>query len=223
MTSTIPSHHPASAIALALGMSKNGVRKALADVPPTGTALTGNGGGIIAQAWCVVVLPARWQTQLAATTQRRGFRDAAHLLSEPPPRWSPPVPLAELSQAALDKAAQLQRALRPLLERTRDPAMSEAEFEQRGVDAYRRERRHVNSGRHWRRIFKRTVARDGGAEDWTRLEIFLDENAGHRAPVAPAAATMDFHDLSLLLAAFKNPARPTPGEVDCLWLRAFEL
>lgn len=218
-------HYPASAIAAALGLSKRAVLCALADFPPTGTARTGNGGGIIAQAWCPASLPAPWQTQLADAARTRGFRDAAHLLSEPSPRWSPPVPLAEVSQASLDKAARLQRALRPMLERGHDPALSEAEFEARAVDAYRREFGHVISARHWRRLFKRTIERAGGAEDWTRLEIFLDENAGRRrAPAAAAAtATMDFHDLSLLLAAFKNPARPTPGEVDCLWLRAFEL
>ena len=136
-------------------------------------------------------------------------------------RWQPAVPLAELSAAAVEKAGRLQRALRPVLERLNDLTGTEAEFEQAGVEHYRREVGHVISTRHWRRLLHRTCARDNGAEDWSRLEIYLDERPARR-PAASAKVALVHHELTQVIAAFKNPAQPTPQESEYLWLRALE-
>jgi hypothetical protein len=64
------------------------------------------------------------------------------------------------------------------------------------------------------------LERDGGAEDWDRLEIYLDDR-----PVAAAKdATRDFKfgGLELALAAVTNPLDPTDLERAFIWQKAFE-
>ncbi len=65
------------------------------------------------------------------------------------------------------------------------------------------------------------MCRDGGAEDWSRLEIYLDKAPAAVRPVAPTDGIAR-HPLILVIAAFKNPAEPTAVEIDYLWLRALE-
>lgn len=214
---SLPPSFTAAQYAAALGISKRAILNALRHTPATSE---GFANGQRAQLWSLASLPDRLRDELDAAARQRGCRNAAHFLAEPPEVWKPAVPLARLPAEAVDKAARLQRALRPLLERMHD--LSEAEFSALGVEHYRREIGHVISARHWRRLFKRTCARDNGAEDWSRLEIYLDEALVRRS-ATPAPVTLDHHELTLVIAAFNNPAQPTPQEIECLWLRALEL
>lgn len=223
MTTNIPSHHhTASAIAKALGFATpRAVYAMLSGIAPTGTARVGAGGGNVAQAWCIAALPASYREQLADAARKGGYRTVDDLISAPPRRWEPRVPLALASGKATDKALKMQRALRPMLERQHDTSLGEQEFDAQGVEHYRREFGHKISATHWRRLFARTIERDHGAEDWTRIEIFLAENAGARPPV-PAAPANVHQPLALVIGTFKNPTQPTPDEVQLLWLRIME-
>jgi hypothetical protein len=185
MTTNIPSHHPASAIAKALGLSKRAVLSALEGLAPTGQARTGTGGCILAPAWSVDVLPLRYRERLEQIRGERRYLSVDALLAAPPPRWQSPVPLAQVPAPALAKAARLQRALRPFLERQHESA---EDFTAQGVEQYRREAGHAITADHWHRLFKRTVARDGGAADWSRLEIFLPAHVTPRPASAGASA-----------------------------------
>jgi hypothetical protein len=66
--------------------------------------------------------------------------------------------------------------------------------------------------------------RDGDAENWGRLEIYLDESPARRSelkklsPFIPAA----LRPLRELISSFENPSAPTELEKDCLWIYAFE-
>ncbi len=142
-------------------------------------------------------------------------------------RWSPPLPLAEIDAGCIEAAARLQRALRPSLER-RPPKWigTVGEFEQAGLADYQRELGHRISDRHFRRLICRTLERDGGAEDFARVELFLDEHPKRRAgtgAVFSSAAQSDFRELHELIASFRTPAEPSAHEEALLWLRAIEL
>ena len=52
--------------------------------------------------------------------------------------WEPPLPLGQVAQPALDKAAQLQRALLPSLLGQHHPGLTGQEFLRRGLEDYRR-------------------------------------------------------------------------------------
>jgi hypothetical protein len=132
--------------------------------------------------------------------------------------------LHDLADEAIERASLLQRAFAPTLARLDDDGLTSAELERLGVEDYRRAFGHGISTRHWRRLFRRTLERDGGAENWGRLEIYLDESPARRPEFkqrvhfVPAA----FRPLQELIASFENPAAPTNLEKDCLWIYAFE-
>ncbi|MDQ3314792.1 MAG: hypothetical protein M3505_09240, partial [Verrucomicrobiota bacterium] len=102
--------------------------------------------------------------------------------------------------------------------------LNEAEFEQLGANDYRAVIGHSISTRHWRRLFRRTVDRDAGAENWSRLEIYLDESPGRKTEGTKglAASQAAFRQLHDVIAAFKKPAVPSNQEKDYLWTYAFE-
>jgi hypothetical protein len=104
----------------------------------------------------------------------------------------------------------------------RPGSLSAQEFERRGLNDYAAEFGERISDRRWRAIFKRTLERDGGREDWDRLEIYLDEGL-RRAPLVTAvAAPVEFPLIDAALALVADKAAPTWREIDLLWHAAFE-
>jgi hypothetical protein len=106
----------------------------------------------------------------------------------------------------------------------KDVDLRRAEFERLGVEEYRRIFGHAISVRHWRRLFKRTTDRDGGAKNWDRLEIYLDESPARRPELRKRAYFVpgNLQPLQQLISSFTNPAEPTDLEKVCLWIYAFE-
>ncbi len=207
-------------IASALRRSKRSVLGSLERGPFTRAKVV---SGNQTRAWSINQLPNCILTSLENIAARRKLSVDA-LLSSPPSRWFPPRSLSEISKQAIERASLLQRALAPALTRFLDPALSAAEFERLGVEEYRRTFGHRISARHWRRLFRRTLDRDGGAENWGRLEIYLDESPARkpelRKPVSYTPSALK--PLQELISSFANPAEPTELEKDCLWIYAFE-
>ena len=117
----------------------------------------------------------------------------------------------------------LQRALAPFLKASSNHQFqTRADFETAGVEEYRRVFGHKVTSRHWRRLFRRTLERDGGAQNWMRLQIYLDESPARRVKTLVPFAGIALRPLQELIAAFKNPSTPTDLEMDCLWVYAFE-
>lgn len=211
----------AAQIATALQKSKRTVLKALEQIAPAGTVTR---GGNDAKAWAFAQLPKLLQDQLEAEAARRGYRSHESILAMPPTLWQPPLRWADLAIECQERAAALQRALEPLLAKINDLSASEADFTRQGVEHYRRIFGHAISGRYWRKLWTRTLARDGGAEDWQRTEIFLDDalTPHCRAKAANGQAEMEAHELGRLLKQFSNPQAPTQAEIEMLWTYAFE-
>jgi hypothetical protein len=118
----------------------------------------------------------------------------------------------------------LKRALAPVFARLNDADLTSEEFERLGVEDYRHAFGHSISTRHWRRLLKRTLNRDGGAENWGRLEIYLDESPARRPELRKPTTFIRaaFRPLQELVSSFGNPACPTELERTCLWIYAFE-
>jgi len=207
-------------IAATLQRPKRGVLEALRRIPGTGTKII---CGNQTRAWSKDALPHNILTALEDAASRRKTSVEA-LLASRVPIWRPRYSLSDLSQDAIERASLLQRALARALACVNDDSQTSAEFERLGVEDYRRAFGHSVSTRHWRRLFRRTLTRDGGAENWGRLEIYLDGSPARRPELRrrihflPAA----FPPLQELIASFANPAAPTKVEKDCLWIYAFE-
>lgn len=207
----------AAQIAAALQVSKRGVLESLERMPFTRTKVV---NGNETRGWSLDQLPQSVCGSLENVAARRKTNVDA-LLASPPRQWMPPHRLNELTEGAIERASFLRRALLLALTGQNQSARDVAEFERLGVEDYRRTFGHSISTRHWRRLFKRTVDRDGGAQNWTRLEIYLDETPALRAkPLLPLASA--FRSLQELIASFQNPTDPTDLERDCLWIYAFE-
>src|ERR1700736_5170230 len=210
----------AAQIAAALQCSKRSVLESLKGIAPTGTKIVSGNG---ARAWSKAALPQSIQTALEEIAARRKTSVEA-LLATPPPFWRPRYSLSQLCEEAIERASLLQRALAPALARLNDLDLTAAEFERLGGEDYRRMFGHSISTRHWRRLFRRTLNHDCGAENWGRLEIYLDESPARR----PELKRRNFYTpvaivpLQELISSFDDPAAPTDLEKDCLWIYAFE-
>lgn len=218
-----PSQFTAAQIAAALGKAKRTVLATLQGIAPSGQVIA---SGNAAQGWTLAALPARLQVELAETAKAKHYRSPEHLLAMPPENWKAPLPLAQVSDQSLDRAAKLQRALTQILSLQSDLSRPSAELEQIGLDDYRREFGYTITARALRALVKRTIARDGGAENFARLELYLDERPARKVPLPSAPRPGDeveFRELRDVLSTFKNATAPTDAEISYLWLRAFEV
>src|SRR6266567_6497187 len=210
----------AAQIVATLRRSKRSVLEALEQAPFTATKSV---GGNEARTWSKDTLPQNILKSLEEIASARKTSVDA-LLASPPTLWRPRYPLGELSQESIERASLLKRALEYALAKLDDDGLTSAEFERLGVEDYRRTFGHTVSTRHWRRLFRRTLDRDGGAENWGRLEIYLDESPARRpelrkpAPFTPTA----LRPLQEVISTFANSAEPTDLEKDCLWIYAFQ-
>ena len=222
MTAAAP-QFTAAQIAAALGKAKRTVLSALDGITPTGQVIV---SGNAAQAWSLESFPMRMRDELNTIAKARRYRDAAHLLSEPPQSWKPALKLSEVADTATAKAAKLQRALARVLSLQTDLSRTSAELDEIGLDDYRREFGFAITDRALRGLVKRTLERDGGAENFSRLELYLDERPARKAPLPSQPRPGDeieFHELREVIAAFKQPTEPNEKELSYLWLRSFEI
>lgn len=207
-------------LAHALSVSGAGVRKTLtrAGIRPS-TALIIEGRAV--DAWAVEALPGNMREQLSTIAGRNGYSTIEGLLGMR--AWEPKIPFNEVSQAARDKAVKLRQALGPSLARL-GADLSRDEFERLGLDDCKRAGLDF-SARHFRRLIARTEQRAGGAQNFERDEIFLDEApARQKPPPASAAAHAAFaDDVAAVICTFKNQKAPSVEEVAYLWVRAFEM
>ncbi|TAL05341.1 MAG: hypothetical protein EPO07_03660, partial [Verrucomicrobia bacterium] len=222
----MPANFTASQLSAALGKSKRAVLAALRDVSAVSQVIV---SGNAASSWTLESLPAKMRDELTAIATARGYRDAAHLLATPPKQfWPPPgfPKLSDVAQHCLDKAAKLRRAIERALALQNDLSRTSGEIEQIGLTDYTREFGYAISDRALRGLVRRTLDRDGGAENFSRLELYLDERPARKAPLPSKPRPGDeveFRQLRDMIALFKNPTAPTAGELQSLWLRAFEI
>ena len=212
----------AAQIAAVLQRSKRGVWKVLKSIRPAAEDLV---RGQRSAVWSIAQLPDSMRGELEGKATALHFRDVATLLAAPPRAWQPPVPLAAVREEALTRARSLREALAATLQRLNDLSMSDADFRQRGLEDFRAAFGYAVSEKQWKRLLDRTVSRDGGAEDYSRIEIYLHENCGRKAPAGDVAAVTlgnEHRPLRDLIASFKKPAEPTKAERVLLWQTVFD-
>lgn len=173
----------AAQIAKAAGISQRAVYKQIGTLRPSGDVIH---GGKLVSAWKVSRLPPGIQAKLNSVALKRGYGGVGGLLAAPPSIWQPEQPLSAYGQDQIDRASRLRKAMARTLSELNDPAISHDEVVKRGLADFSREFGYQISARHWTRLFMRTLRRDAGAENWMRLEIYLDERPV-AAPAGPSA------------------------------------
>ncbi len=212
----------AAQIATALNMKRQSVQWHLRDMPCTGVRIV---AGNETNVWTVSQLPSQLRERLAAAASQQHCRTADDLLSMPPEQWRPAITLDKISDDGIHAATKLREALKPWLAQQHDLNLSSAEMEARGVDDYQRVFGNRITPRYWRELFMRTLRRDGGVEEWSRLEIYLPDRLKQKksaqSTVSKALAE-DFAELESYIMACGNPQAPSKTECAAVWTLALE-
>jgi hypothetical protein len=181
-------------------------------------------GSNAADAWGFVSLPLDWQLEITRRGVMRGFENAEDYLGKLPLPWKCPLPWNEVQESFKSKAVKLQAAMgRPL--QLRAEGLRGTELEAIGMAEYERVFGYaLKDARHWRRLLARTVQRDAGAENWQRLEMYLDDRAFERSTSTREAIRTEFQHRRLddVIAALENRQRPTADDRANLWDRVFK-
>jgi hypothetical protein len=215
-----PAHcYTAAQLAVALRISKQAVTKSLAGVPAN-EEIYNRGNKTFA--WTVDALPVSITQKLTEFGRQNGLNIASYL-DAGLKTWQPETPISEISDSCLNDARRLRDALLPALDRIGKPMFDLAELVRLGLADYERAFGHSVSEGHWRRLMDRTLLRDAGAKNFTRLEIYL--------PVKPARKTMPGPDARRFkddifftdyISTFSDPANPTHHDVAALLGYIFE-
>ncbi len=223
MTDT-PPQFTAAQIATCLEVQRSTVWSHLKRVPPDGLRIV---NGNETSTWTLASLPEALRNRLNAEARQRKYRDAVAMLAAPPVVW-PPKDFPKLDDIAaneIERATKLRQALGPQLYCQHDATVPAAEFEARGVQEYRRVFGYAISARHWRSLFKRTLRRDAGADQLSRLELYLPDKPAVKSP-APRETRFKVQDqllpLADYLATLHNPANPSDIELRGIWTLALE-
>lgn len=229
-TSSFQSETPplftAAQIARAVGVSRQGAYKLIGESRASGEVVE---CGRPVKGWRMEALPHGLRERLAEIAKAGGYRNEFSLLMAPPVVWKPASPLSAYGQEQIARAGKLRKAFARTLGELNDPGITPEESARRGLADYRREFGYDISGRHWDRLLMRTVRRDSGAGDWSRLELYLDEKAegdGEKTAGQDGVVKKDAKDAHDELLGYIAECRlrglPEAKMRDALWVKVLD-
>jgi hypothetical protein len=199
-------------IAATVGMSRVAVRAALRGIEPAAQILR---SGNVAPGYAVEVLPERIKAKIEEIRSNLNYRSPQALLAAPRPQWQPAKPMSEQPPAAVEYAHCLKQALAFYIAHRNDMTIRAGDLLSRArrdwQDAFKKP---VNI-RHIRRAVDRVLKRDGGREEFSRLEIYLPEVCKSERPAATDAA--EFPRLEEKLEFVADVSALTVDERTVIW------
>jgi hypothetical protein len=209
----------AAEIARALGCSRQNIHRQLTGIAADGEKFA---AGNLAKAWALGSLPPSIVHQLSAKAEAKQYRTTALLLAEPFARFEAALPLQEMAPAVISRARKLRDALQDSLSLRNELSMTAAEFTARGLTSYKREFGHQVSAKHWRTLLDRAIERDNGAEEWNRLELYIEENPARISRHLPVALAREkrLEVLEDTLAGLQGNTALTAQESVYLWTKS---
>lgn len=208
---------PVSRIAELLGVDRKTVRGYFANAPE-GRPMIVNGQ--TAQGWPVEEIPPRLKVRLERSARDQGFDCVERFLGHARRRWVPVVPVGKIAQSAIEAAHVRCTVLAPVLRRA--GAWPIAEIVREALPAWNCQGRHPVTERTLRRWIERAMERDRGFADWSRWEIYLDEELATVAPqpMADPARELALPHLAEAIAVVAMPANPSAEERERIWHQA---
>lgn len=212
---------PVSRIAELIGVDRKTVREQFAaacTAAPRPLLVNGQ----TAQGWAVADFPVRVKQQLEKAARDQGYDEVERFLTHARERWSPATPAGRLPQSSIETARTRCEVFATVLRRTCD--LPVAEIVREALAAWTAQSRHLVTERTLRRWIERAMQRDGGFRDWSRWEIWLDEDLAPIAarPETNAAELFYFPQVGEALAAVAVPACPTEKERARIWFQAMK-
>lgn len=220
-----PTTYTAAQIARAMGRNRQAIQRALASVVPSGSVIVSCN---VASAWHFMALPARLQTELTTEAQRRGYKSAEAMLAAPAEPLHPAFaarlrecPLNQVRAEFVSKAIHLRDALAAPL--AQQHTLGNAELAELGLREFTRVFSYGISAKHWNRLLDRATQRDNGAEQFHRVELYLDDAAFQKpvARVAVVAKQFDHTALQQALADLLKKETLSSDDREQLWCCAF--
>ena len=199
-------------IAATVGMSRVAVRAALKGIEPAGQVLR---SGNVAPGYAFDDLPERIQAKIEQLRSNLNHRSPQALLAAPRPQWQPTKPMSEQPPAAVEYAHCLGQALAFYIANRNDMTIRAADLLNRARRDWRDAFRKPVSIRHLRRAIDRVLRRDGGREEFSRLEIYLPEVCKAERPAAADAA--EFPKLEEKLETVADVSALTLAERAVIW------
>lgn len=161
-------------IAVAVGMNARTVRDSMAGVKPAGKV---NRSGNLCDGFTFEQLPERFRDSIARQAEALRYRSPNALLADPKPQWKPETPLHRQPPEMIEHAHKLQRALAFFLQHRNNVALGEDNLTARAVADYEAAFGKPVSARHVREMISRVLERDGGREEFQRVELYLPHKA----------------------------------------------
>ncbi len=204
------------------GLSSRWVRDQLEGVIPSGLR-TVRGGTV--KVYSFPSLPDRVRELIQQRANAGGYEDSVTYLRGVSPQIEQPSPqpaLSDIHPADVEKTFRRQRALQPVMERLHDPALSAAELNELGLEAYEREFGHLISTRHLRRLVDRAARRAGANPNWSDPTLHLPEHPRRKPEDEPAARLDesdqgDFNELHAKFGLYRTSADLSIAEKERLW------
>jgi len=215
-------NYTATEISRALGRKRQSVQRSLRNAAPPSSRRRVQGNE--AHTWALNDLPA----DLFDILKEKAVINNSpvdQLLSSPQPVWQPPIPLSEISDRQLTQARLLKQAFHRALYQLRKPGVAKQEAIKVGLADYTAIFGRSISEGQWCRKLQLILDRDGGAQNWQRLELYLPRRIA-RKPIAKVFQArcnrIAFGHLLDLVAQFADPAQPTREEMALFWSAIFD-
>ena len=209
-------------------MSKQAVLDALADTPPTGSAIVTHQE---VRTWSIEALPQSLTSKFVCRAVAFGessqeFTEASlKMAANGVKPWEPALPLGHIADSCIEKAQKKRRALVPTLQRwINDDSAEHSECVEFGLRLYREAVGHPISERNFRRWIKLVLSRDGGAYEFERLELYLPKRPTPKPLVqVPSSLDAQFQPLADFVNSLADPTKATADQKALVWVRAFNL
>jgi hypothetical protein len=211
-----PAVFPLSLVAERLGVDRRTVRDAF-EAAGVRSARLVKVRGQQAQAFRLEDFPVAILERLRSLADRHCYSDLVRFLRDGPGRWDPSIRGGKISPAQVNAAHKRCNVLAPLLQGHGSGPVSE--LVARACQAWKAATGYDLADRTMRRWIERARDRDRGFLEWSRWEIWLDEDLSP-APPAPPPADPETPRLNDVLSGVKCPFAPTLREREHVWAAA---
>lgn len=202
-------------ISEAVGVSPRAIRDALSGVTPATTVVR---GGNVADAFAFDQLPKRFKSIVHNQQTALNYRSPEAVLMQPKKQWQPAVPLARQPAEMIDLAHGLKRSLAFYLQRRNDESVGGEELLKHAVADYETAFKRSVSSRHVRMMIDMVLERDGGREEFERLELYLPRGQTTSVSKQPKIQSgISFPILEDAISCAIDLASMTPAERAFVW------
>lgn len=204
-------------IAATVGMQRKDVWSALANVEPIETVVR---AGNIAPGYSFDELPEPMKVKIENQKAALNYRSAEAVLSDSKKRWQPSRPLGEHAPEAMEYAHCLQRALAFYIAYRNDTGFRAGELLDRAARDWKDAFKKPATRRHVRRAIDRVLERDGGREEFSRLEIYLPD--GKESARAEGKGTEELPTLAEAVGVLPDVSALSSAEKATVWRAAMD-